>query len=545
MESFNIFPDLPSIEESNQAMGDQTPIYNGHWYAQDRTAMRPLNVYDPKVNLAMESRRWPAFPSPFGMAGITYSRGPWHPPYQKAQVWPSAYDYQTIKPEGTMPWTAPVPSPGHLSLMSSFSDSRSNSDDGSNTRSHSWSPVSTRYEKEEEYYASPEGNHEYFSCGGYTQNGIYPSPTFSNASILGKSTVAQGIKLEDVQTYPDTYSEDQFNDFGNKSQQSDSWEPAEFNRTATEDSTMDTRTPVTASTASEDAAVLEDTATDYDENDNDCASDYAPKARSLPRTDKSSKASKLSGRVRPKMKTRSKPSRVSKRAPTKETAAAEAMIALGSGKNVCPHCAQICSSKSSLNKHITTAHTRPFTCTFRKYGCPATFGSKNEWKRHVSSQHLRLGIWRCDIGACYPQHTGHEDEELIFNDFNRKDLFTQHLRRMHSTPNSGSSSDKAAFDASIDEATHRCLVDIRAPPPRTTCGYCISEGQNTVFEGQGGWEARMEHVGRHLESGHGEEREWIEDLELRDWMISEGLLEGNDYLGCRLTGPAYVNAKGR
>ena len=42
-----------------------------------------------------------------------------------------------------------------------------------------------------------------------------------------------------------------------------------------------------------------------------------------------------------------------------------------------------------------------------------------------------------------------------------------------------------------------------------------------VFEGRSAWEERMEHVARHLERGEKEEEE---DVELREWMVREGLI---------------------
>lgn len=39
-------------------------------------------------------------------------------------------------------------------------------------------------------------------------------------------------------------------------------------------------------------------------------------------------------------------------------------------------------------------------CPFHAFGCPAIFPSKNEWKRHALSQHLRLGFYRCSLGTC-------------------------------------------------------------------------------------------------------------------------------------------------
>ncbi|KAL8828103.1 MAG: hypothetical protein Q9191_002783 [Dirinaria sp. TL-2023a] len=201
----------------------------------------------------------------------------------------------------------------------------------------------------------------------------------------------------------------------------------------------------------------------------------------------------------------------------------------------CTTCSRTLPSLSSLNKHIMTAHTRPFYCTFARYGCRATFGAKNEWKRHVFSQHLRPGVYRCDMGNCVPQpcHNrkkscstvlGREGDVDSFNEFNRKDLFTQHIRRMH-VP--ASEADKGTFKASLESIRERCWIKLHDTPPRSICGFCLHAGQQgearkeVVFDGKSAWEDRMEHIGRHLEKGEKDEEE---DVSLRDWMIREDLL---------------------
>ena len=251
---------------------------------------------------------------------------------------------------------------------------------------------------------------------------------------------------------------------------------------------------------------------------------------------------------------------------------------------------------SGSNTAATSAERRRFICSFSHYGCTSTFANKNEWKRHIFSQHLKLGFYRCDIGDCNPynnsphqqnqlQHqqpsqsharrhststsastrqSTDEEEGLTFNDFNRKDLFTQHLRRMHSpcTPNSSRSShnesqtptaptpnrplsaDKSTFDALLPSIHNRCYLQRRSPPPSSTCGFCGKRFTNNATATTTGtvanatssqaatswndrthattsWDERMEHVGRHLESGGEVERE---DLDLRDWGYREGIL---------------------
>lgn len=220
----------------------------------------------------------------------------------------------------------------------------------------------------------------------------------------------------------------------------------------------------------------------------------------------------------------------------------------------CTQCESAFASVSALQKHILSAHTRPFICSFRRYGCTSRFGSKNEWKRHVSSQHLRPGIYRCDLGPCAPtrllaspprrkaEHR-HQATEQSHNDFNRKDLFTQHLRRMHAPGVSASRPAREAFANSLEAVRRRCWILLRETPPRSICPYCAPHPSRpsatpadasakkkaatkpAVFEGKGSWDERMEHVGRHLEKEAGEDMGVeVEDVGLRDWMVKEDLI---------------------
>lgn len=295
-------------------------------------------------------------------------------------------------------------------------------------------------------------------------------------------------------------------------------------------------------------------------------SDYIPQSSKRPRRINSrqpaSPLSKRPTRTKPLTPTLSKPSKITKRPaakPLAPTPSPASPLSSKPGKTACPHCSSSFQSFSALTKHTLASHTRPFICSFNRYGCPSTFGSKNEWKRHVSSQHLRLGIYRCDIGACVPvssQHRRKSSSSSVgnskclraaggngiasesvagFNEFNRKDLFTQHVRRMHGPPTSASRTEKDAFDASLDAVRERCLISLRDSPPRSICGFCNSPAKantrpdgvaahgsrDVVFEGHSAWDERMEHVGKHLERGEGAE---MEDEGLREWMVGEGLV---------------------
>lgn len=187
----------------------------------------------------------------------------------------------------------------------------------------------------------------------------------------------------------------------------------------------------------------------------------------------------------------------------------------------CTQCPNIAPFKdsSSLRKHIAAAHTRPFPCAFRFAGCTSTFGSKNEWKRHISSQHLCLQYYRCS--AC-PSSVS----EGKGNEFNRKDLFTQHLRRMHAPFQIKKNLAKddtrlhSDWEYRVKDMQTSCLVTRRTPPQHVACPKqdCLKE-----FEGNIAWDEWTEHVGRHMEKGDAPSMK--DDDLLIKWAVDEGIIE--------------------
>ncbi|KAF2151357.1 hypothetical protein K461DRAFT_314217 [Myriangium duriaei CBS 260.36] len=187
----------------------------------------------------------------------------------------------------------------------------------------------------------------------------------------------------------------------------------------------------------------------------------------------------------------------------------------------------VSTNGSPARQMRATPSNSNFPCPFAAYGCTSSFGSKNEWKRHVSTQHLRLDLWRCDQCG---------DRDTRPNDFNRKDLFIQHLRRMHfKNPNAEKGANGRArarssslgdeIDPALIAAEQRCHIKLRQPPNHSCCLFCPQE-----FEGPGSWDERMEHVGRHLEHIKKQGRdapalsEWNHDEAFHNWLANEGLI---------------------
>ncbi|KZM26347.1 uncharacterized protein EKO05_0002219 [Ascochyta rabiei] len=170
---------------------------------------------------------------------------------------------------------------------------------------------------------------------------------------------------------------------------------------------------------------------------------------------------------------------------------------------------------------------RCFPCPLAAYNCKSDFSSKNEWKRHVSTQHIKLGYWRCDL--CAPTTDASDASTPIYNDFNRKDLFTQHLRRMHAAQGSGARHMKEhpVNEDNIQEHQTRCYLQLRRAPQQSICPF---SGCDRNFLGPKSWDERMEHVGRHLEKDRkrGEDMlnvaNWKKDIALEQYLINEDVI---------------------
>ncbi|KAK5632124.1 hypothetical protein RRF57_007838 [Xylaria bambusicola] len=112
------------------------------------------------------------------------------------------------------------------------------------------------------------------------------------------------------------------------------------------------------------------------------------------------------------------------------------------------------------------------------------------------------------------------------NEFNRKDLFTQHLRRMHApfaikkALAKGDSKLQVEWETHVKDMQQSCLVTRRRPPQSSACpkADCAS-----IFEGPTSWDEWTEHVGRHMEKGEAD-RLGVDRL-LAKWALDEGIIE--------------------
>lgn len=174
-------------------------------------------------------------------------------------------------------------------------------------------------------------------------------------------------------------------------------------------------------------------------------------------------------------------------------------------------------SASKVNNESYQDDRRSFPCPLASYSCSSTFASKNEWKRHVSTQHIKLGFWRCDL--CAPTTDPNDTSVLYYNDFNRKDLFTQHLRRMHAAHGSGARHMKEhpVNEDNIQEHQTRCYLQLRCAPQQSICPF---NGCDREFFGPTSWEERMEHVGRHMEK---DKKNGADIFDIANWKVDHAL----------------------
>ena len=200
------------------------------------------------------------------------------------------------------------------------------------------------------------------------------------------------------------------------------------------------------------------------------------------------------------------------------------------------------SASNFVTAQVSKEHRHP--CVFAFAGCTSLWKSKNEWKRHAMTQHLVLESYCCRLcrrddncsstgsGPAKPSKgkMGKTTAWMMVDGqmgqvFNRKDLFTQHVKRMHEatfTKKCGGKSgnqarDKKAFEDWIKTQQEEARFDTGRVALDDS--YCPKGGCGMRFGGKKGWDDRLEHIWKHLDVegtcdfdiGGGGMREWAEN----------------------------------
>ncbi|OAQ62092.1 zinc finger domain-containing protein [Pochonia chlamydosporia 170] len=167
----------------------------------------------------------------------------------------------------------------------------------------------------------------------------------------------------------------------------------------------------------------------------------------------------------------------------------------------CKSCKFIIADAAEEKMHDLQCERIP--CLFQFAGCRSRCKGKNEWKRHIRTQHLLEEAFVCP--SC---------ESKVFN---RKDLFKQHYIRMHCTKEEAEALRKrqcsTVFQKKLEELQ---LQAVRADQPaHPRADHCFMMGCQTTFAEEDSWGKCLEHVAKHQEAVmRGKE-------EIRDFQFTE------------------------
>ncbi|KAF2172480.1 hypothetical protein M409DRAFT_50172 [Zasmidium cellare ATCC 36951] len=159
------------------------------------------------------------------------------------------------------------------------------------------------------------------------------------------------------------------------------------------------------------------------------------------------------------------------------------------GEFKCPKCDKVKRRDCDLKKHMKR-HTRPYGCTFPS--CHKKFGSRNDWKRHESSQHFLHEMYKCEA----PRHDGTPCTRRPFRDI---EALKKHLR-----------GDDHRLQCTDDEILAECKRYLlgREGHERFWCGFC----QRLVSQEkalQNAWDARFKHIGDHFDKEGKDSGDWV------------------------------------
>ncbi|KAG6004585.1 hypothetical protein E4U21_000919 [Claviceps maximensis] len=155
----------------------------------------------------------------------------------------------------------------------------------------------------------------------------------------------------------------------------------------------------------------------------------------------------------------------------------------------CKSCKKTTSAPKASPKPDDSTSCQALYCLFAFAGCDCRCKGKNEWKRHLKTQHLLSRIFACP-------HCPNKN-------FNRKDLFTQHYLRTHCTQaEQGAYKMKKTspeLDKMLQEKQAQAEKDETVSPPAAPT--CLFQGCEARFTNDGtSWDKCLDHVSKHLEA---------------------------------------------
>ncbi|KAK5174468.1 uncharacterized protein LTR77_001548 [Saxophila tyrrhenica] len=154
----------------------------------------------------------------------------------------------------------------------------------------------------------------------------------------------------------------------------------------------------------------------------------------------------------------------------------------------CTECSKIKPRECDLRKHMKR-HTRPYGCTFE--GCDRRLGSRNDWKRHESSQHELDEVWFC------------QDCNYVVQSV---EAFARHLEAQHDYRRSTYDNQYWCMAAHLGQHAHY----------RFWCGFCQRLVNQTELSPEHGgrrasnaWEQRFNHIGDHYDKHDANIDNWL------------------------------------
>lgn len=150
----------------------------------------------------------------------------------------------------------------------------------------------------------------------------------------------------------------------------------------------------------------------------------------------------------------------------------------------CKSCSKKFSSLEERDQHDSECSALP--CLFAFAGCSSRCKGKNEWKRHINTQHLLSTSFQC-----------FECAEKVFN---RKDLFTQHYLRMHATKDEQEAAKARRPLPAFEQRLRYKQKDAerRDHWELPTASRCLVRDCESTFLGSDSWDKCLEHVSKHL-----------------------------------------------